>query len=298
MTEKIPQRFNIVETMAPVQRKYLDRLIRELEEIAGSRGKEEIFSSKDLNLIKRYLEKISEISLFLKERRGNSVEKDRELLIEWAREELKESEPERMIDDTFDFSEWPRIKTFQDLLSLSGRNPHYLPSGLDLVRLNIEDCPIKALPSDIKISHSLEANFSGLEKLPKALDLKILEIAGCPIKELPLDIKVLKVLVASNSFLEKLPEGLNLETVYLINCPIKELPVNIKISYLLNVCYSKLEKLPEGLNLGELYLGGSQVQELPDDLFVSVIQIQGCSEKIKQKAKKLKALGQIQTILE
>ena len=53
MSENILEnkKLNVVEKMAPVQRKYLDRLIRELEEIAGGRSKEEIFSSKDLNLI-------------------------------------------------------------------------------------------------------------------------------------------------------------------------------------------------------------------------------------------------------
>jgi len=57
MLEQLPanKKLNVIETMVPVQRKYLDRLIMELEEIAGSRGKEEIFSSRDLNLIKRYL---------------------------------------------------------------------------------------------------------------------------------------------------------------------------------------------------------------------------------------------------
>lgn len=64
MSERMP-RANLIEKMSLGQRKKMDQLTAELQEISGGRSSEEILASTDANLRRMYLAKLQEIKQYL-----------------------------------------------------------------------------------------------------------------------------------------------------------------------------------------------------------------------------------------
>lgn len=158
------KKLNVVETLASVQRRYLDRLIRELDELAEGRSKEAIFASGDLELVRIYTDKVLEIASFIKDSEIKSAEAGREFLINWLTSEVGDPHPEHSVDNGFDLREWPKIKSIRGDIDLSNTKISFVPPGLVVNCIDVSNCnKLTKLPDFIDIKSILRASNSGLK---------------------------------------------------------------------------------------------------------------------------------------
>jgi len=239
MSENISEnkKLNVVESMAPSQRKYLDRLIRELEEIAGGRSKEEIFSSKDLTLINLYIDKIKGIRKFLadgKKEGGETLEEVRERLITWGKKlpkgydldgrddgeywydgsrfaDSEEEEWSNWLEDYFDFSNFPQIKAVGESWILAHLDIDEIPENIEFQKLQIINCPklkkiglIKAKSLEIDTCENLEIIERGVEV---TAGVKLTDLPK--LRSLPGSIKAFDIDISDCDNFAELEEGIN-----------------------------------------------------------------------------------------
>ncbi len=83
-----------------------------------------------------------------------------------------------------------------------------------------------------KNHHTLNLNYSNIEKLPNEIIAENLFLSECKnLKELPNKLKINSTLNADGTNITKIPENLDLETLNLTNTKIKEIPESLQIKY-------------------------------------------------------------------
>lgn len=240
MSENISEnkKLNVVESMAPSQRKYLDRLIRELEEIAGGRDMETIMSSKNLDLINLYSGKVRQIRKFLEDRKveeEETLEEAKVRLIEWGkklplgydidtgREPVEwedivsasiESEDQYYwqgwLEDNFNFSDFPLIKTKGNWI-LDNLDIEDLPENVEFHELQIRTCHKLKKIGLIKAKSLEVINCENLENIENGVEVTDwVKLTDLPkLKSLPGSIKAFDIDITDCDNFAELEEGVN-----------------------------------------------------------------------------------------
>ncbi|MBU1132548.1 hypothetical protein KKC32_04890 [Patescibacteria group bacterium] len=284
MTEKIKPENQNLETMAvkanlnKLEREYFDKLKAELLQILNGKTLEDIERTQDLVLARKASKKMAEILEFLKSKDikdEEMKEKSYEELLEWARDDLRKENAEEWLEQIFDLDSLPRVKVKGGELNLSKTKVSYLPKNLEVESL-------------------IMVYTRNLITLPYGMKLKELYAAYSEISTLA-GVEVTKVLgIVGNKIIRRLPSGMKLEELYAAESELSTLE-GVEVTKILQIRDNQnIKRLPSEMKLDYLYALESGLEDLPDDLIVSErLNVRGCSERVKQKARELTERGQI-----
>jgi hypothetical protein len=134
----------------------------------------------------------------------------------------------------------PEDVEVEGCLEFNGDRDFQLPSGLEVRRLRLIDCP-------------------DLEHLPERLRVRHLEIRGCPnLRTLPVGLRCYELLTPESALVA--------------------LPDDLRVEFRLDLRDSqRLTRLPRKLRVGSMVLRGcTALEELPEGLDVCFLDLQGC----------------------
>ena len=167
--------------------------------------------------------------------------------------------------------------------------------------LSLANTPVRYLPANLTITHSLSLDLSDIVELPKGLKVgSDLLLRFTKLKTLPGDLSVGRKIDASDSLIETVPEGLKVPILVMARCPslrvvpaslttqqlnldgsgISELPDNLVVNGpygrrygRVKIRHTRISRLPEGLITDTIYVDGTSIDTLPEGLNANTVVI-------------------------